>query len=194
MKWRLAAMTLIPGTLIYAAAPAQADEASYLSYLDSHGFKYGNSPGLSTSSGAVQFGKIICENLQKGRPAKDRFGAKVADGVTKVMIDGAQKELCPDTLTPAANPSTPAAPPPGDGAPAPEAPPPGFPPPPEFPPPPGFPPPPQFPPPPEFPPPAFPGLPGFGPPPEPAPAAGLPPPGEPVPPPGQPQPGTATQP
>ena len=105
MKWRLAAMTLIPGTLIYAAAPAQADEKTYLSYLESHGFKYQNSPGLTTPSGAVQFGKIICENLRKGRPAKDRFGTKVADGVTKVMIDGAQREMCPDTLAAAASPA-----------------------------------------------------------------------------------------
>jgi len=184
--WRLAAMTLIPGTLIFAAAPAQADEKSYLGYLESHGFKYQNSPGLTTPSGAVQFGKIICENLRKGRPAKDRFGTKVADGVTKVMIDGAQREMCPDTLAAAANPTpTPAVPPPGAGepTPGPEVPPPAFPPPPDFPPPPGFPPPPE-------------------PAPAPAPADELPPPppGEPAPPPGQPgqpgqpQPGTATQP
>ncbi|OBG37225.1 DUF732 domain-containing protein, partial [Mycolicibacter heraklionensis] len=127
MKWRLAATTLIPGILIYAAAPAQADEKTYLSYLESHGFKYQNSPGLTTPSGAVQFGKIICENLRKGRPAKDRFGTKVADGVTKVMIDGAQREMCPDTLAAAANPTpTPAVPPPGAGeppSPGPEVPP-----------------------------------------------------------------------
>ncbi|KAA1429512.1 DUF732 domain-containing protein, partial [Mycolicibacter arupensis] len=129
MMWRLAAMTLIPGTLMFAAAPAQADEKSYLSYLDSHGFKYQNSPGLTTPSGAVQFGTVICQNLRKGRPAKDRFGAKVADGVTKVMIDAAQHELCPDTLTAAATP-TPAVPPPGaaEPSPGPEVPPPGFPP------------------------------------------------------------------
>ena len=185
MKWRLAAMTLIPGTLIYAAAPAQADEKGYLSYLESHGFKYQNSPGLTTPSGAVQFGKIICENLRKGRPAKDRFGTKVADGVTKVMIDGAQREMCPDTLAVAATPTpNPAVPPPGAGeppTPGPEAPPPG-----------------ADPAPPPFPPPAFPPPPEPLPPPEPAPAPAdelpPPPPGEPAPPPGQPQPGTATQP
>lgn len=180
MKWRLAAMTLIPGTLIYAAAPAQADEKSYLSYLDSHGFKYQNSPGLTTPSGAVQFGKVICENLRKGRPAKDRFGTKVADGVTKVMIDGAQHEMCPDTLAAAANPTpTPVVVPPGAG----ELPSPG----PEVPPPADQAPPPGFPPPPDFPPPAEPA---------PAPAGELPPPpADPAPPQGpQPQPGTATQP
>ncbi|ORV72862.1 DUF732 domain-containing protein [Mycolicibacter hiberniae] len=121
MKWRLAALTLIPGTLIFGAAPAQADEKSYLSYLESHGFKYQNSPGLTTPAGAVQFGGIICQNLRRGRPAKDRFGTKVADGVTKVMIDAAQKELCPDTLAPAAT-TTPAVPPPDGVEPAPPAP------------------------------------------------------------------------
>ena len=58
MMWRLAAMTLIPGTLIFAVAPAQADEKSYLGYLESHGFKYQNTPGLNSSSGAVKFGEI----------------------------------------------------------------------------------------------------------------------------------------
>ncbi|WP_133055897.1 DUF732 domain-containing protein, partial [Mycolicibacter longobardus] len=149
MKWRLAATTLIPATLIFAAAPAQADEKSYLSYLESHGFKYQNSPGLTTPAGAVKFGEIICQNLRRGRPAKDRFGTKVADGVTKVVIDAAQHEMCPDTLAAAATPTptpSPAPPPPGANEPAPP-PPPGFPPPPEFPPPPPAP---EFPPPPEF--------------------------------------------
>ena len=169
-------MTLIPGTLIFAAAPAHADEKSYLSYLETHGFKYQNSPGLTTPSGAVQFGKIICENLRKGRPAKDRFGTKVAEGVTKVMIDAAQHELCPDTLAAAPTP-TPSPVPPPPGA---EIPPPA---PPETPPPPpGFPPPPEFPPPPPAPEP---------PPPPPAPEPPPPPAPEPSP---APQPGTATQP
>lgn len=202
MKWRLAALTLIPGTLIFGAAPAQADEKSYLSYLESHGFKYQNSPGLTTPAGAVQFGGIICQNLRRGRPAKDRFGTKVADGVTKVMIDAAQKELCPDTLAPTAT-TTPAVPPPDGVEPAPPAPelaplpdgapppfpPPGFPPPPTFPPPPGFPPPPELVPAPapaaEFPPPPI-----WPPAPEPA----APPADEPAPPGPTPQPGTATQP
>ncbi|MGV0626745.1 DUF732 domain-containing protein [Mycolicibacter minnesotensis] len=169
MMRRLAAMTLIPGTLIFSAAPAQADEKSYLSYLESHGFKYQNSPGLTTPSGAVKFGEVICENLRRGRPAKDRFGTKVADGVTKVMIEGAQRELCPDTLTTVTTPATPtpAVPPPGAVEPPPElAPPP--PPPAPFPPPPGFPPPP---PPPWEPPP----------PPPPLPAPELPPPPPPAP-------------
>lgn len=183
MMWRLAAMTLIPGTLIYGAAPAQADEKSYLSYLQSHGFKYQNSPGLTSPDGAVKFGGVICQNLRRGRPAKDRFGTKVAEGITKVMIDGAQQELCPDTLAAPATPSpspSPLPPPGGEPLPPPaaEPPPPGAelpPPAPEpFPPPPPAPEP--FPPPPEFPPP----------PPPPAP--------EPPPPGSQPQPGTATQP
>lgn len=159
-------MTLIPGTLIFAAAPAQADEKGYLGYLESHGFKYQNSPGLSTPSGAVTFGEIICQNLRRGRPARDRFDKKIADGIPKVVVDAAQNEMCPETLAAAATP-TPVTPPPG----APEPPPPAN----EPPPPPGFPPPPEFPPPPPAPEP---------PPPPPAPE----PPGP------QPQPGTATQP
>ncbi|ORW88546.1 DUF732 domain-containing protein [Mycolicibacter terrae] len=98
MMWRLAAMTLIPGTLIFAAAPAQADEKGYLGYLESHGFKYQSSPGLSTPSGAVKFGEIICQNLRRGRPARDRFDKKIADGISKVVVDAAQNEMCPETL------------------------------------------------------------------------------------------------
>ncbi|RRR40126.1 DUF732 domain-containing protein, partial [Mycolicibacter terrae] len=112
MMWRLAAMTLIPGTLIFAAAPAQADEKGYLGYLESHGFKYQNSPGLSTPSGAVTFGEIICQNLRRGRPARDRFDKKIADGIPKVVVDAAQNEMCPETLAAAATP-TPVTPPPG---------------------------------------------------------------------------------
>ena len=130
MKWRLAAMALIPGTLMIAAAPAHADDKSYLNYLEAHGFKYQNSPGLTTPAGAIEFGGIICQNLRRGRPAKDRFGVKVADGVTKVMIDAAQRELCPDTLaapaTPTSSPPTAPAtvetPPPPTPEPAPPAP------------------------------------------------------------------------
>ncbi|MGB6205082.1 DUF732 domain-containing protein, partial [Mycolicibacter algericus] len=122
MMWRLAAMTLIPVTLIFAAAPAQADEKSYLAYLESHGFKYQNTPGLNSSSGAVKFGEIICQNLRRGRPAKDRFGKSIADGIPKVVIDAAQNEMCPETLATATPKPTPA-PPPG----APEPPPPGAP-------------------------------------------------------------------
>ncbi|MEB3021220.1 DUF732 domain-containing protein [[Mycobacterium] crassicus] len=185
MMWRLAAMTLIPGTLIFAVAPAQADDKSYLSYLDSHGFKYQNNPGLVTPSGAVQFGQIICQNLRRGRPARDRFDKKIADGIPKVVVDAAQNEMCPETLAstaPTNVPSpTPPTPPPGPELPPP---PPPFPPAPEFPPPP-----PPFPPGPELPPPPpFPPAPEFPPPP---PAPELPPPPAP---PAQPQPGTATQP
>ncbi len=172
MMWRLAAITLIPGTLMFTAAPAHADDKSYLSYLESHGFKYQNSPGLTTPSGAVKFGQIICENLRRGRPAKDRFGTKVAAGISKVVIDAAQHEMCPDTLAAASTP-TPTTPPPGA---------------PELPPPPANEPPPA----PEPPPPPEPPLPPWllPPPPPPAPEPPPPPPPapEPPPPPGAPEP------
>lgn len=181
MMWRLAAMTLIPVTLMFAEAPAQADDKSYLSYLESHGFKYQNSPGLSTPAGAVQFGGYICQNLRRGRPARDRFGTKVADGISKVVVDAAQKEMCPDTLAATPTPT----PVPVEPTPTNEVIPP-LPPAPEPPPPPPAPEPPPPPPPPAPEPP----------PPPPAPEPPPPPPApEPPPPPApQPQPGTATQP
>lgn len=178
MMWRLAAMALIPGTLMMAVAPAHADDKSYLSYLESHGFKYQNSPGLITPAGAVKFGEIICQNLRRGRPARDRFDKKIADGISKVVVDAAQNEMCPDTLAstaPSTTPPTPPPPPPGPELPPPPPPPgqefmppppPGWPPPPEVPPPPpGQ----EFmpPPPPDWPPPPPPGWPPLPPPPQP---------------------------
>lgn len=180
MKWRVAVLTLIPATLVSVAAPAQADESSFLRYLDTHGFKYQNQPGLTTPSGAVQFGGIICQNLRRGRPAKDRFDAKLASGISQVLVDAAQHEICPDTLAktappastvPGVSPTTEPVPPP-----MPEAPPP--PPAPEPPPPPA----------PELPPPPAP----EPPPPPPAPEPPPPPPAPEPPPP--PPPGTPQQP
>ncbi|MBS9534671.1 DUF732 domain-containing protein [Mycobacterium sp. M1] len=171
MKWQLAAMTVIPATLISVAAPAQADDASFLKYLDTHGFKYQNQPGLTTPAGAVQFGGIICQNLRRGRPAKDRFGTKIASGISQTLIDAAQHELCPDTLTKTTAPVTtapevpptpepvpplPPAPEPPPPPPAPEPPPPPAPEPPPPPPAPEPPPPPPAPEPPPPPPPPTP--------------------------------------
>ena len=126
MKWRLAA-TLIPVTLMLSAPPAHADEKSYLGYLDSHGFKYQNTPGLNSPSGAVKFGELICQNLRRGRPARDRFGKSIADAIPKVVIDAAQNEMCPETLAVAPTSSPPPPPPapePPPPPPAPEPPPP----------------------------------------------------------------------
>ncbi|MEO8815513.1 MAG: DUF732 domain-containing protein [Mycobacterium sp.] len=181
MMRRLAVMALISGAMLpAAAAPAWADDKSYLSYLDSHGFKYQSQAGATTPSGALRFGQLICQNLQRGRAARDRFDSKLAGGINQVMIDAAQHELCPDTLAKSPQP-TPATPPPVP-PPAAELPPPPFP----EPPPPPFPPePPPFP----EPPPPFPPEP-------PPPGSELPPPfPEPPPPPpvGEPTPGPAPQ-
>lgn len=115
MKWGRASTTLICGTVLFAVVPAHADDKSYLSYLEAHGFKYSNSPGFSTPTGAVKIGEIICQNLRRGHPARDRFDTKMASGITQVVIDAAQHGMCPETLaTPptsvTATPTTPAVP------------------------------------------------------------------------------------
>lgn len=180
---RLVVMALIPGTLMLGAAPAHADDKSYLSYLESHGFKYQNSPGLTTPTGAVKFGEIICQNLRRGRPARDRFDKKIADGISKVVVDAAQNEMCPETLVKTSQPTS--VTPPPTVPPLPPAPEPLPPPPPPEP----FPPPPA----PELPPPPPPAPELLPPPPPPAPEPFPPPPPapEPLPPP---PPGAAPQP
>ncbi|HET9875589.1 MAG TPA: DUF732 domain-containing protein [Mycobacterium sp.] len=169
MMWRTAVTALISGTLVSAAAPAQADDNSYISYLDEHGFKYQSHAGATTPSGAIHFGEIICQNIRRGRAPRDRFDRTLANGINQVMIDAAQHELCPDTLA-ASPPSTAgAAPMPGPQPAAGQPPGPEVPPPPDAPPAPELPPGPEIPPPPEAPP--APELPPPPPAPEPTPGA-----------------------
>ena len=129
MKWGIVALAAVSGAMVLTAAPAHADDKSYLAYLDSHGFKYQNHAGLSSPDGAIRFGQIICQNLRRGRPAWDRFDPKIANGIGPVMVDAAQHEMCPETLgrptqpVPAVPPATPLPPTP-PAPPAPEPPPP----------------------------------------------------------------------
>ncbi|HEU0192024.1 MAG TPA: DUF732 domain-containing protein [Mycobacterium sp.] len=161
----LAVVALTPPMLLLAA-PAHASDQSYLDYLNAHGFKYQNHPGATTPAGAIRFGELICQNLRRGNAPRDRFDKPISNSIDQVMIDGAQHELCPDTLS-RTTPTTPAVPP-TPGAPTP----------PEIPPPPA----PEPPPPPEAPPAPEP------PPPPPAPEPPPPPAPEPPPPPPAPEP------
>ena len=81
---------------IGSASPAQADDQSYLNYLESHGqsttaFPY--SPGKF-----IMVGHMICDNLHHG--ADPLAGASPIDRATwgPVGVEAAQHELCPDTL------------------------------------------------------------------------------------------------
>jgi hypothetical protein len=88
----IAAITVLMGAV--GAAPAQADDQSYLNYLQAHGANM-TFPGPGQY---VMFGHMICTNLHNG--ADPLAGGSPIDRATwgPGAIDAAQHELCPDTL------------------------------------------------------------------------------------------------
>jgi poly(3-hydroxybutyrate) depolymerase len=97
MMFRLiAVVSAAVAAALMVAAPAQADDQSYLNYLEAHGqsttaFPY--SPGKF-----VMVGHMICTNLHSG--ADPLAGASPIDRATwgPIGVEAAQHELCPDTL------------------------------------------------------------------------------------------------
>jgi len=84
------------GMAVGTAGVASADEQGYLDWLDSHGYTYGVLHG--TPSTALLQGQLICNNIRySGDP---RAGLPpINSAVTPdYLIEGAQRELCPDTL------------------------------------------------------------------------------------------------
>ena len=83
---------------LMVAAPAQADDQSYLNYLEVHGQSttaYPYSPGK-----LVMVGQIMCDRIRGGMSPADAAQLPQPQG----FVDGpgivatAQHELCPDTL------------------------------------------------------------------------------------------------
>ena len=92
----IAVVSAAVAAALMVAAPAQADEQSFLNYLEAHGqsttaFPY--SPGKF-----VMVGHMICTNLHSG--ADPLAGASPIDRATwgPIGVEAAQHELCPDTL------------------------------------------------------------------------------------------------
>ena len=81
-------------TCVALAAPAHADDQSYIRYLNDNGIAIGvNSPAIQ-----LQAGRMVCDNLRAG--ADPRAGMNVFDRalVPDPAVDAAQHQLCPDTL------------------------------------------------------------------------------------------------
>lgn len=83
---------------IALAAPARADDQSYLANLSAHGiFTFINPDGL------IAAGNAICDDLRRGVSIPDEIGkfqamhyqAKPAGAAA--MVNAAHDELCPDT-------------------------------------------------------------------------------------------------
>jgi len=92
----IAVVSAAVAAALMVAAPAQADEQSFLNYLEAHGqsttaFPY--SPGKF-----VMVGHMICTNLHSG--ADPLAGASPIDRATwgPIGVEAAQHELCQDTL------------------------------------------------------------------------------------------------
>ncbi|WP_105294545.1 DUF732 domain-containing protein [Mycolicibacter virginiensis] len=94
------------GLLLGTAGVAQADDQSYLDYLFAHGFTY--HPGAYAAPVTIEWGHFVCDKArQTGHPRAGIDAYSNAFILTDVMIEGAQHELCPDTLgpTPVGEPS-----------------------------------------------------------------------------------------
>ncbi len=92
----IAVVSAAVAAALMVAAPAQADDQSYLNYLESHGQSttaWPYSPGKF-----VMVGQMICTNIRSG--ADPLAGASPIDRATwgPIGVEAAQHELCPDTL------------------------------------------------------------------------------------------------
>ena len=82
---------------ITVATPAQADDQSYLNYLEANG-QSTTAPPYSPAA-FIMIGQMICTNLRNG--ADPLAGASFSERAKwgQVATAAAQKELCPDTLS-----------------------------------------------------------------------------------------------
>ena len=92
----IALVSAAVGAALMVAAPAHADDQSFLNYLEAHGQSttaWPYSPGKF-----VMIGQMICTNIHSG--ADPLAGASPIDRATwgPVGVEAAQHELCPDTL------------------------------------------------------------------------------------------------
>ena len=85
----------VAGALM-AAAPAHADDQSFLNYLEAHGQSttaWPFSPGK-----LVMFGQMICTNIRSGADPLPEATAIDRSTWLPITVEAAQHELCPDTL------------------------------------------------------------------------------------------------
>ena len=83
------------GTLV-SAAPAHADETSFMNFLNTHGYtaRYSNDEPISESS-VRALGHMICENLHVGRSVERQQPHYPAWPQFDLIADAARQELCP---------------------------------------------------------------------------------------------------
>ncbi|WP_409437430.1 hypothetical protein [Mycobacterium sp. SMC-14] len=101
MSWaaRFTAPMAVAGVatgVLVGAAPAHADDASFMKYLNTHGYtaRYANDEPISESS-VRALGHMICENLHVGRTVEIQQPHYSAWPQFPLIADAARQELCP---------------------------------------------------------------------------------------------------
>lgn len=89
----IAAITVSIGAVV--AAPAHADGASYIQYLNDHNIFV---PGINDAV-RISRGSQVCVSLHNGMTPQQIIDANpIVYFDLRGVIDAAQHELCPDTL------------------------------------------------------------------------------------------------
>ncbi|ORV44770.1 hypothetical protein AWC02_14715 [Mycolicibacter engbaekii] len=79
-----------------AAAPAHADEAGFMNYLNTHGYtaRYADDQPITEPS-VHTLGHMICENLRVGRTVESQQPYYPAWPQFPLIAQAARQELCP---------------------------------------------------------------------------------------------------
>ncbi|MDD7813697.1 DUF732 domain-containing protein [Mycobacterium sp. CSUR Q5927] len=87
------------GVAVGTAGVASADDAGYLSDLNSHGMTYGAPVvGIASPASALRAGNDICANIRYSGNPRAGFNMLTNASIPDYMIEAAQRNLCPDTL------------------------------------------------------------------------------------------------
>ena len=92
-----AALTaVVAAGALLGAAPARADDASFMRYLNSHGYtaRYAGDEPISEPS-VRALGHMICENLHVGRSVEAQLPNYPAWPQFPLIADAARAEICP---------------------------------------------------------------------------------------------------
>lgn len=98
MGWiiRYATVPAIAAAALLSAAPAYADDAGFVRYLNEHGYTAAYAGGDPIPAPSVRaLGHMICENLHIGRSVEDQQPNYPAWPQFPLIADAAQHELCP---------------------------------------------------------------------------------------------------
>lgn len=99
MMGRLASVTAVAlGLLLGSVGVAQADDRSFLDYIHASGVPSEYPLGAGDASNLMA-GDMICRMLRTGHSAAELpFLGFAQEQFKPQLVDGAQRELCPDTL------------------------------------------------------------------------------------------------